>query len=374
MRGLARILAPAFFSGGLLLVPALPAEAGVSVQKDVQYGMAGGERLLLDVYRPSGGGLRPGVVAIHGGRWANGDKTDVPAEEFAELGHVVFAVNYRLAPDHPYPAAVEDVEQAVRWVRAHAQGYGVDPERIWALGGSAGGHLAGMLATAAGGDARVTAAVSYSGPMDLERLAASSATVEKAVRQFLGCSDWNKGCRHCAREASPVTHVDAGDTPIYLANGTDEPIPLNQATTMAHALEGAGVTHRLRVVKGQDHSFQYRRRVLQPSTAFVVQQFAGPTGSQGGAGSGTAASEEQPGVPETGGAGEASDQGRERGAPNATQGQPVDEARPRAGEAPPPEGRGGSPWVMAVVIALAVGGGLVLALLFREPPEGQHPA
>jgi acetyl esterase len=371
---MARILASTFLLGGIFLLPAFPAQAGVSVQRDVQYGKAGGERLLLDVYRPGGGGLHPGVVAIHGGRWANGDKSDIPAEDFAELGHVVFAVNYRLAPDHVYPAAVNDIEKAVRWIRTHSQQYGVDPNRIWALGGSAGGHLVGMLATRAVGDARVAAAVSYSGPMDLERLAASSATVEKAVREFLGCSDWNKGCRHRAREASPITHVDAGDAPIYLANGTDEPIPLSQATAMAHELKGAGVTHRLRVIQGQNHSFQYRRLVLEPSTAFVVQQFAGPPGSQGGAGSETAPAEQQPGeAPGTGAAGEPADQGREREAGGGAQDGPVEEGRPRAGEAPRPQGRG-APWVMAVVIAVAVGGAVVLALLFREPPEGEHPA
>jgi acetyl esterase len=375
MRGVARVLAPTLLLCGLLLVPALPGGAGVSVHRDVEYGRAGGERLLLDVYRPGGGGLRPGVVAIHGGRWANGDKSDLPAEEFAELGHVVFSVNYRLAPDHPYPAALQDIEQAVRWVRDHAQEYGVDQDRIWALGGSAGGHLAGLLATVAKGDARVAAAVSYSGPMDLERLADSSGTVEKAVREFLGCSDWNKACRKRAREASPVTHVDPGDVPIYLANGTDEPIPLSQATLMANALDRAGVPHRLREIEGNDHSFQYLRLVLEPSTAFVVQHLGGPAASQGGPAEGSGGSQQPGAAPTTGGAGNPAgqgDDGRDRDAGNGTPEDPGLEERPRAAAAPRSDQRGGFGWVMAVVIAVAVGGAVTLALLFREPPQDQR--
>jgi acetyl esterase/lipase len=377
MRGVARILASTFLLAGILLLPAFPSEAGVSVQRDVEYGKAGGERLLLDVYRPGGGGLHPGVVAIHGGRWANGDKSDIPAEEFAELGHVVFAVNYRLAPEHVYPAAVEDVEKAVRWVRAHAGQYGVDPDRIWALGGSAGGHLAGMLATAAEGEARVAAAVSYSGPMDLERLAESSRGLERTVMDFLGCKDWNKKCRGRAREASPVTNVDQGDAPLYLANGTDEPIPLRQATRMANALERAGVAHRLRKIRGDDHAFQYRRAVLHPSTAFVAQHFGGPPPAEAGGApaQGSGSGQGEPGgVPNTGGGGKPEEDRRERAASSPTPEETLDRASPRAAAAPRPAAGGGSPWVMALIIAFAVGGAVASALLFREPPEGQRPA
>ncbi|HLK56291.1 MAG TPA: alpha/beta hydrolase, partial [Chthonomonadaceae bacterium] len=112
------------------------------VEKDVVYGTAGGTKLLLDVYRPqSVTGKRPGVVLVHGGGWVAGDKSFYApvGNLLAARGYVAFAIDYRLAPIFHYPAQVDDVQRAVRWVRAHAATYNLDPDRLGAIGDSAGG-------------------------------------------------------------------------------------------------------------------------------------------------------------------------------------------------------------------------------------------
>lgn len=376
MRRTARVLVPAVLLTAVLPVPVMASKAeGIKVTRDVQYGKAAGERLLLDVYDPGGGGLRPGLVAVHGGRWARGDKSGMPAELFAKRGHVVFAPNYRLAPDHPYPAAVHDVETAVRWVRAHADEYRLDPGRIWALGGSAGGHLVAMLATRAQGDARIRVAVSYSGPMDLELLADSREELEQAVTTFLGCKRWDGNCRAIARTASPITYVDPGDVPLYVAHGANERIPFNQASAMAKVLAEEGVTHRLHKVPGDRHSLQYLETVIHPSFAFAKRHLVSPSpasGSGSGTGSGSGpqgSAGGQPSPPAHGGEGGKGDsRSEDRGDGTRTETQPAAAPSPARSAA---EETGGFGWVIVVIVAVIVAGAVILALLvFREPPEG----
>lgn len=234
----------------------------LTIRRDIELGTVHGRPrvLALDAYVPRTGGPHPGVVWIHGGRWGTGDKEQEEhfASELAEQGFAVFAINYRLAGKGliGYPDAVEDVQKAVRWVREHAAEFEVDPNRLAAGGNSAGGHLAGLVATLGEGsldaDARVRAAFALSGPMDLEPLLeAKNDNLRTVVEVFLGCA--RNGCPEVAREASPVTHVDPSDSPMFLVNGTDEVIPLSQSTRMAEALAAAGVSHRLVAVTGDSH-------------------------------------------------------------------------------------------------------------------------
>ena len=121
-------------------------------EKNVVYGEAGGKPLLLDIYRPAGPKtIRPGVILIHGGGWVEGDKSVMRemANSLTKAGYVAISVGYRLAKDDDsrYPAQVDDVRRAVRWVRANANRVGVDPNRLGAFGPSAGGHLVAMLGT-----------------------------------------------------------------------------------------------------------------------------------------------------------------------------------------------------------------------------------
>jgi acetyl esterase len=270
--------APAFAAALLVTaVPALPAGAadGVKVTTDVTYRTVAGEKIALDVYQPTKKGKdRPAVVIIHGGGWSQGDKQLFAnqGDQLAQRGVVAFSVNYRLAPAHTYPAAVDDVEAAIEWVRKHAKDYGVDPKRIGVLGGSAGAHLTGLLATVGEGSLakghRIAAAVSWSGPMDFVSLAPAVASgAGGSIGRFLGCPP--DSCPDKYAEASPITHVDKTDTPMLIVNSTTELVPQSQADAMKAALDQAGVANQEIILPGTAHSRAYANRVWDQTVAFL---------------------------------------------------------------------------------------------------------
>lgn len=255
------------------------ATAAVDVRRDVQYGTANGKPLLLDAYLPSAGGApAPAIVMIHGGGWRTGDKASWAEEamRFAERGWPAFSVNYRLDEPSPFPAEVDDVQAAVRWVRAHAGEYRVDPRRIAALGESAGGHLAAMLATLGSGgldrDARIRVGAAWSPPVDLSALARSRG--DEWAGRLMGCT--LATCPDRLAEASPVTHVDETDAPLYLVNSTDELVPLSQSQAMAARLRAAGVGHRLDVLPGTRHALDFRQDAWAPTVAFFERHLVAP--------------------------------------------------------------------------------------------------
>ncbi len=175
--------------------PATPAS-----ERDVVYTKAGPDELKLDVSRPAGNdGVFPAVLVIHGGAWRAGNKSDVGPimAEFTKRGYVAVSPQYRFCPKNVFPAQVHDVKAAVRFIKANAKKYHVDPDRIGAIGFSAGGHLALMLGLTAGSDglegdvsagapdSRVKAVVNYFGPTDLA--AKDIPAVSKPlVKDFLG--------------------------------------------------------------------------------------------------------------------------------------------------------------------------------------------
>lgn len=249
---------------GLAAAPSGAQTARTSIERDISYGRQ--PQLLLDAYLPRGSGPHPAILWLHGGRWGSGDKSqdDDLLTELASDGFAVFSANYRLIKDAPYPAAVEDAETAVEWIRDNAADYDVDPARIGAVGVSSGAQLAGLLATLGEGPldtgARISAAVSLSGPMNMATPIEEDpeSNLGRSILAFLAC-DPGPECETTAEEASPVSHVDPTDAPIFLANSTDEVIPLDQATEMQLALEDAGVTAELVVIDGEQHATGYAR-------------------------------------------------------------------------------------------------------------------
>lgn len=260
------------------------APGAVTVEHDIAWRTVDGIELTLDAYLPAEDGKgRPPVVLVHGGGWRMGDKATLARQggQLAELGYVAFSVGYRLAPDHLYPAAVEDVQAAVEWVRKPKQvkTYGVDPDRIGALGSSAGGHLVGMLATLGDGarndGARIRAAVSWSGPMDFLDVQSSERIRRSgAVATFLGCEPTE--CVDKAAEASPISQVDGSDAPILLVNSTLELVPAAQAESMAAALDDAGVAHQLVLIEGTKHARALAPDVWDETVAFLERHLGRP--------------------------------------------------------------------------------------------------
>jgi acetyl esterase/lipase len=267
--------------------PSVPVSDGPSVsvspriELGITYASPDGVPLKLDAYVPGSPGPHPGVILIHGGGFRVGDRTweTYLATALVDAGFAAFSIDYRLAPEFSFPAAVDDVLTAVAWVRAHATEYGVDPGRIGAIGESAGAHLAAMLGVLGRGSldvgSRVAAVVSWSGPMDLSALVRDAGDVVSAglrirelVEQFLGCR--GTACARLFRKASPVTFVDPSDAPMLLVNSVDEFIPIGEAREMAAELRRAAVSVRVIEMPGAEHAGGYADDAVPGSSGTVL--------------------------------------------------------------------------------------------------------
>lgn len=270
-----RRLIPAACMAALVWWPCSAVGAKIIEEENLTYGKGGDRDLKLDLARPEGDGPFPTLVFIHGGGWRGGSRAGYRAEivEAAKRGYVAVTVSYRLTePDdqgtakHPFPAQVHDVKCAVRWLRANAAKYHVDPDRIGATGGSAGGHLSLMLglsdATAklegSGGHAeqssRVQAVVNYFGPTDMSALYGTSGGARPIVASFLGGTPEELRDRYLA--ASPTTHVSKDDPPVLSLHGADDRlVPPDQARALDKKMREAGAPHTLTILDGQGHGF-----------------------------------------------------------------------------------------------------------------------
>jgi acetyl esterase/lipase len=231
-------------------------EPPVEWKPDVTFCSPEGRDVCMNVALPRGlDRPAPALVVIHGGAWSAGSRRmhDRLVRTLAERGFVAASVDYRLAPRSPWPAQLEDVRAAVRWLRAHAEEWQLDPARIGAVGFSAGGHLALLLGAMDAPEeersSRVQAVVSFFAPTDF-----SQDYDEQGIRlldRLLG----PEFARN-RRAASPVAHVDAGDPPMLLFQGTqDRLVPYTQAVHMADALTRAGVQGHVTLLLGEGHGW-----------------------------------------------------------------------------------------------------------------------
>jgi acetyl esterase/lipase len=239
-----------------------PAKFGGS-DLDVTYCTPDGLPQKLDVYYPKSGGPWPVFVYIHGGSWRELDKAEgVGWRYLNDSGFLVVSLNYRLATTEiKFPAMIEDVKCAVRYLRAHSAEYNLDPGRIGALGASAGGHLAALLGTSdasAGFDvgeypdpsSRVQAVVTLSGLSDFTVVVEGG--VAMAIYYAFGAVAGTNNA--LLAPASPVTYVTPDDPPFLIIHGDqDGVVPLEQATILDERLRAAGVPSTLVIVKGGDH-------------------------------------------------------------------------------------------------------------------------
>lgn len=242
------------------------ASGAVQPQEGLVYGEAGGEKLTMDYYPASGPAPHPIAIIIHGGGFVGGTSKNNSeaycAQFLAPAGYAVFSINYRLAPKYPYPAMVEDVERAIRYLRHNAKKWNADPHRIALVGGSAGGYLSNMAgALNAGGiraakdpvdrtSAKVQAVVTLFGPSDFR-----NQPVSDHVRALLAPLIKEKGLEAALAEASPAMHIMTDDPPFLLIHGDhDQSVPLAQSIHMQQALKAAGIECDLIIIPGGPHA------------------------------------------------------------------------------------------------------------------------
>lgn len=237
-----------------------------SAEKDITYCTAqDGLAQQMDVYYPAGGGPWPVLLYVHGGSWREGDKAEGEGwHGMNEQGYLVASINYRMAAEGKFPVMIEDVQCAVRYLRAHSADYNLDPERIAAIGASAGGHLVALLGTA-----------DDTAPWDMSEYGEQSSRVQ-AVISLSGLSDFtvklpsgiNMSIYYAfgglagdgspeMTTASPVTYITADDPPFLILHGdNDGVVPVAQSETLQAQLTAAGVASTLVIVQNGDHGLQ----------------------------------------------------------------------------------------------------------------------
>ena len=242
---------------GLLIASSL-ASADSKWQPDIEYSQAGGESLRLDASIPEGSGPFPIAILIHGGGWGSGDK----AADFGALskpltgsGIAWFSINYRLAPKHPWPACFEDVQTAIRWVRANAAAYNIDPKRIALVGYSAGGQLAALAAIRADESTQFQAVVGFAPAVELVADMKRRGEVGVAMRNLLGLSEKldNTALAKIAT-LSPAEEIKPGLPPFFIVQGTaDKSVRHEETLAFARRLKQAEVPCTILEMKDAPH-------------------------------------------------------------------------------------------------------------------------
>ncbi len=241
---------------------------GVKFERGIEFAQVGGEHLQLDMARPAGEGPFPAVICIHGGGFRAGKREgyDALCVTLAQQGYVAVTISYRLAPTFPFPAAVHDSKAAVRWVRANAAKYGIDPTRIGVTGGSAGGHLAQFLGVTAGvpefegtgnleQSSAVTCVVNQYGPSDLTQSYGKSVDAAEVLPLFFGGNLEQKRREHIM--GSPLYWVTPKAAPTLCIHGTDDKyVAFEQAEWLVERLKASAVEVELLKVEGAGHGFK----------------------------------------------------------------------------------------------------------------------
>lgn len=242
---------------------------------------ASGADHLFDLYRPtsSAGPFRT-VIWIHGGGWQSGSRADVnQARRLVCRGFAVASIDYRLSGTAAFPAQIHDVKSAIRYLRANAVRFNLDPDRFATFGSSAGGHLAALAATSAGvaalenlawGNAGVSsavqAAVVWYGPTDFSQMdaqllaqgcapgSANHSAAGSAESRLVGCTAGDASCSAAVSAANPITYVGANTPPIMILHGTmDCTVPMGQSDLLKSAMDGAGRCAIRRNLSGAGH-------------------------------------------------------------------------------------------------------------------------
>ena len=226
----------------------------VTVARDIVYAQYGDRKVTLDMYLPKNPpkGRIPCIITVHGGGWRNGDKNKFArfASKFAASGFATACIGYRLTPEVGVPQCIEDAKASVRWVRANAKKYNIDPDRLGAFGGSAGAHLVAMLGTSfkvdklegdggnKGVSSKIHAVVAMATPADMTAFGRFTKNTE------------------AAKMISPVTYVDKDSAKFLLIHSKgDRVVPYKQSVILKEKLTKAGVPVTLITIEGGGHAF-----------------------------------------------------------------------------------------------------------------------
>ncbi len=247
-------------TAGLLVGFGLSAGAAAASLEDletktnIEFAVVEGVSLKLDAMVPKSKGPHPAIVYVHGGGFTGGDKKDYDRSAttpLIEKGFGVISVNYRLAPKYPFPAATDDVESALHYIKTHSQDLNIDPDRLVLMGASAGGHLVSFVGVKHRPENRVAAVVSFFGEHDIVARTAENPCImdgkivpvshggclSPGLAAFLGISEVSDQTARIIKEASPVTYVNHDMPPYLLIHGTrDFNVPFDQSLIMSDAM------------------------------------------------------------------------------------------------------------------------------------------
>lgn len=255
--------------------------------RDLAYRKDGHERQKLDLYLPEKSDRpAPLIIWIHGGGWQGGSKENtLPLRQgWVERGYAIASINYRLSGHAVFPAQIEDCKAAIRWLRAHAAQYQIDPTRFGVWGSSAGGHLAALVGTCGNAktldvgehldqSSRVQAVCDYYGPTDLLAFVSrpgyeNHANSRSPESLLLGGTVKEKP--ELARAANPITYISPDDPPFLIVHGDQDPIvPLHQSELLFAALKSAKLSAHFHTIHGAGHGPGFDGPEILP----MVQKF-----------------------------------------------------------------------------------------------------
>lgn len=278
-----------------------PIPPAVEAKLDQSYAGTDNRRQQLDLFLPENrraGGKLPVLVFVHGGAWLAGDRTHGRGQIMryvAEGKCAGVCIGYRLSPEAKWPAQIHDCKAALRWIKAHAETHGLDPDRIVVWGSSAGGHLVAMLGTSAGvpdmdgtlgpdikENTKVAGVIDFFGPTDVSKMNAQRLpgtmdhdTAEAPEAKLLGAPVQTIPDK--VKSANPITYVDPTDPPFLMVHGDKDPlVPHGQSELLQAALTKSGVTQELHTVVGGGHGGFRDPAVAEKVNAFLKERFKAP--------------------------------------------------------------------------------------------------
>jgi acetyl esterase len=245
---------------------AVQTQASVSrqceIRRDIEYARVGDVSLKMDACVPEAASKASGVIIVHGGGWVRGNRqVDVAPlfEPLSAAGFAWFSIDYRLATDvTQFGAAIDDVQQAIHFVKSRAAEYHIDPDRIALIGESAGGQLAAMAALRSSTDASVKGVVALYAPTDLVTLVENSDYIPARIRNSVRGTPWEGLILAGLAQLSPANNVRRDMPPFLFIHGTDDPlVPFSQSRDMCKRMRQAGASCEVYPVEGAGHGLRW---------------------------------------------------------------------------------------------------------------------